>query len=83
MARNRTLLALSLSIAVVLAVIALLTFLIMIIWNNVLMKKLRGWNMQRLSFWDALWLAVFFGVLGSASGFFSLGRSGKSGSFFG
>jgi len=74
--------ALALILVAVLAIVALLTLLIMMIWNNVLMKKLRGWNMQKISFWDALWLAVFFGVLGSASSFFRFGYSRNVGFYF-
>jgi NADH:ubiquinone oxidoreductase subunit 6 (subunit J) len=79
MAKNNGLLALGLTIVIVVAIIALFTFLIMLIWNNVLIKKFPTWKMQKLSFWDALWLAIFFGVLGSASSFFRFNYTSAGG----
>ena len=35
----------------------------MVIWNNVLMKKIKGADLQKLNFWDALALAVFFSLI--------------------
>jgi len=38
-------------------------FLIMIIWNNVIIKKFPSSNIKKLSFWDAMAIAVFVGLL--------------------
>ena len=55
----------SLLIALLVAVIiiALGTYLIMLIWNNVLLKKSPLIAAKKLNFWDALALAVFVSLL--------------------
>lgn len=45
-------------IAIILAVVALQTYLIQVIWNHVIIKKFPNANIQELSFWDALALSV-------------------------
>jgi hypothetical protein len=35
----------------------------MIIWNNVIIKKFPSSNIKKLSFWDAMAIAVFVGLL--------------------
>ena len=47
----------------VLIMISISTTLIMIIWNNVIIKKFPDSNIQTLSFWDSLALAVFASLL--------------------
>jgi len=49
--------------AVLLVVFVLSIFLIEIIWNNVLIKKFPSANIQRLTFWDSLAIAVFVSLL--------------------
>jgi hypothetical protein len=44
-----------------LALIALQTYLIQVIWNKVIIKKFPESNIQTLTFWDAL---VFFSLIG-------------------
>lgn len=46
-----------------LSIVALYTYLIMIIWNNVIIKKFPDSNIQKLDFWEALALSVFFSLL--------------------
>lgn len=53
----------SLSFVVFIAILALYTFLIQTIWNKVIIKKFPSQNIQTLSFWDALALAVFVSLL--------------------
>jgi len=54
-------------IAIILAVVALQTYLIQVIWNHVIIKKLPSSNIQQLSFWDALALSVFTALIGITS----------------
>ena len=51
------------SFVTLLVIIAIYTLLIMTIWNKVLMNKIRGANLQKLDFWDALAVGVFFGLI--------------------
>lgn len=51
------------SFLVLLAIVAIYNFIIMIIWNKVIIKKFPNADIQKLSFWDSLALAVFFGLL--------------------
>ena len=48
---------------VLLAMVSIYTLLIMVIWNNVLMKKVKGADLQKITFWDALAIGVFFSVI--------------------
>jgi hypothetical protein len=48
---------------VLLSVIALSTLLIMVIWNKVIIKKFPLSDIQKLNFWEALALSVFFGLI--------------------
>lgn len=57
---------LGLSVGVIIAllvVIAINTFLIMIIWNQVLINKFPNSNIQKLNFWDALAISVLCSIL--------------------
>jgi hypothetical protein len=47
-----------------LALIALQTYLIQVIWNKVIIKKFPESNIQTLTFWDALAISVFFSLIG-------------------
>ena len=51
------------------AVIVLYLFLIMIIWNRVIVKKFPNSNIQQLTYWDSLLLSVFFSLI--STGIFS------------
>jgi hypothetical protein len=51
------------NLIILLCVIALNTLLIMVIWNSVLIKKIRGANLQKLSFWDSLAISIFFSLI--------------------
>ena len=50
-------------LVIVLAMVVIYTLLVMVIWNNVLMKKVKGADLQKLNFWDALAIAVFFSLV--------------------
>ena len=52
----------------VLALIALQTYLIQVIWNKVIIKKFPDSNIQTLTFWDALAISVFCSLIGLSSG---------------
>ena len=60
--QNIALLVALVSLMLLVGYIALTTYLIMLIWNKVLTKKLGG-NLQNLDFWEALALAVFVNLL--------------------
>jgi len=45
------------------AIISIYTILIMVIWNNVLLKKVLGANLQKINFWDAFAIAVFCSLI--------------------
>lgn len=49
--------------AIIFAMICFVSFLIMIIWNNVIVKKFPNSNIQKLNLWEALALIIFFGIL--------------------
>jgi hypothetical protein len=51
------------------AVTVLYLFLIMIIWNRVIVKKFPNSNIQQLSYWDSLLLSVLFSLV--STGIFS------------
>jgi hypothetical protein len=51
------------TLIILLGVISLNTFLIMVIWNNVLINKIRGANLQKLGFWDSLAISLFFSLI--------------------
>jgi hypothetical protein len=55
------------AIAILLAMISIYTVLIMVIWNNVLIKKIKGANLQKLTFWDALAIGVFFSLVSGST----------------
>lgn len=55
--------SLLIALVILLAMVAIYTLLIMVIWNSVLMKKVKGADLQKLNFWDALAIAVFFSMI--------------------
>jgi hypothetical protein len=57
-----------------LCIIALYTFLIMIIWNQVIIKKFPLSDIQKLSFWDALALSVFISILSGSGAVYVMNR---------
>ena len=61
--QNITLLVALVSLALLGGFIALSTYLIMLIWNKVLVVKLTTAHLQNLDFWEALALAVFVNLL--------------------
>lgn len=61
--KNVTAAGLLVMLVVVVVILAIETFLIMLIWNKVIIKKFPTQHIQPLSFWDALALSVFFGLL--------------------
>jgi hypothetical protein len=52
-------------LAVLLLIFVLSIFLIEIIWNKVIIKKFPNANIQKLTFWDSLAVAVFVSLLTS------------------
>ena len=50
-------------IIIFLLIISIYTLLIMVIWNNVLLKKIKGLDLQKIDFWDALAISVFFSIV--------------------
>ena len=60
------------SLLILLAFAVLYVFLIQIIWNSVIVKKFPDSNIQKLSFWDSLALAVFFSLLTGGGGFIQM-----------
>lgn len=52
---------------ILIGMLSFYVFLIMIIWNNVIVKKFPTQHIENLSFWDALALAVFFSLLSGGS----------------
>jgi hypothetical protein len=50
-------------LAILLSMIAIYTLLIMVIWNTVLIPKVKGANLQKLDFLDALAVSVFFSII--------------------
>ena len=55
--------SLFISIVILLTMIAINTILIMIIWNKVLIQKIKGANLQEINFWESLSIAVFFSLI--------------------
>ena len=49
--------------AIILGLLALYVFIIMIIWNKVIINKFPSQNIQELNFWDALAISVFVSML--------------------
>ena len=45
------------------AVVVLYFFLIMIIWNKIIVKKFPNSNIQQLTYWDSALLSVFIAVV--------------------
>ena len=45
------------------AILAIESYLVMIIWNNVIIKKFPDARIEELSFWDALGLIVIINIL--------------------
>jgi len=44
-------------------IVAIETYLVMVIWNDVIIKKFPSASIQELSFWDALSIMVLFSIL--------------------
>ena len=61
--QNVALLVALVSLMLLVGYIALTTYLIMLIWNKVLVVKLTTAHLQNLDFWEALALAVFVNLL--------------------
>ena len=55
--------SLLIALVILLAMVAIYTLLIMVIWNSVLMKKVKGADLQKLNFLDALAIAIFFSMI--------------------
>ena len=53
------------SLLAALIVLSVWTALIMLIWNRVLVPKVRGLVLQKLSFLDAMAIGVFASLIGS------------------
>jgi len=51
------------TLAVLLALVIIYTLLIMIIWNNVLINKVKGADLQKLNFFEALAIGIFFSLV--------------------
>jgi hypothetical protein len=47
-----------------LVILAINVLLIMVIWNNIIVKKFPNANIQRLNYWEALGIAVLCSILG-------------------
>lgn len=58
---------LSMSLIILLAMVAIYTLLVMMIWNNVLIQKIKGADLQKLSFLDSLSIAVFFSLVSGST----------------
>ena len=50
-------------ILIILALVSVYTLLIMIIWNNVLINKVKGAELQKLNFFEALAIGIFFSLV--------------------
>ena len=61
--QNVSLLIALVSLTLIVGFVALSTYLIMLIWNKVLVVKLTTAKLQPLDFWEALALAVFVNLL--------------------
>jgi uncharacterized membrane protein len=48
---------------IIFGLLALETYLVMVIWNNIIVKKFPNANIQELSFWDGLGLMVFISIM--------------------
>ena len=55
------------SVVVFIGAVALYTYLIMIIWNKVIITKFPESNIQQLDFWDALSLSIFVSLISGFS----------------
>ena len=50
-------------IVLLLISVVIYTLLIMVIWNNVLVPKVKGADLQKLDFWNALAIGIFFSLV--------------------
>jgi len=50
-------------IVLLLLSVVIYTLLIMVIWNNVLVPKVKGADLQKLDFWNALAIGIFFSLV--------------------
>ena len=51
------------TLVVLLALVVIYTLLIMIIWNTVLINKVKGADLQKLNFFEALAIGIFFSLV--------------------
>lgn len=51
------------TLLVYLILIPIYTFLIMVIWNNILVQKVKGANLQKINFWESLGIGLFFSLI--------------------
>lgn len=35
----------------------------MVIWNNILVEKIKGANLQKINFWESLGIGLFFSLI--------------------
>ena len=59
-------------IILLIIVVSVNTLIIMVIWNNVIIKKFPNSNIQKLSFWDSLGLSIFVSVLAGSGRCFKI-----------
>ena len=55
------------ALIILLAMVSIYTLLIMVIWNSVLLKKVKGADLQKLDFFDALAIGVFFSMISGST----------------
>ena len=60
---NKKLAATLVILLIIICVLALETYIVMVVWNNVITKKFPDANIQELNFWEALGLMVLISLL--------------------
>ena len=60
---NLTLLVSLVVLLTIICFVVLTTYLVMIIWNKVLVVKLKGSKIQKIDFWESLAIAVFVNIV--------------------
>lgn len=55
------------SLIIILSIVSIYTILVMVIWNSVLIQKIKGFNLQKLNFWDALAISVFLSLISGST----------------
>jgi hypothetical protein len=61
--KNRDFSKIAAGLIVFTAVLSINTLLVKIIWNNVIIKKFPKQNIEKLDFWEALAMSVFFSLV--------------------